>query len=245
MPTIAAFQPGHSHGSVGIMIGPLVLHVLLLAAVTVVASFAMLRAFLGPPNHRTAVAVWSASAVVVVAELLLSGGLDLSPRVVPLVLLAAAAPGYAIFSRDPRWAVGRGALRALAPWPCTAAIALAAAEFTRAWLVAAGEERMTLLHTGVQFAAVAVSWFVISDPRTRPAALVLRTAAAALAVLLMAGAATATLDAVDRRQTAGAVATCPRPIPNRYDRDDRTCPPRTAGSVSSSANLQQHQGNEG
>jgi hypothetical protein len=188
---LAALQPGHTHGSVGITIGPLALRVLLLVAVMVVAAFAMLRGFLGPPEHRTAVGVWSAAAVVVVAELLLSGGLDMPQRVVPLVLLATVAPAYAIFSRDPRWAAIRGALRALAPWLCTAVITLAAVEFTRAWLTAAGGQRMTLLHTGVQLAAVAISWFVISDPRKHLAALVLRAAAVVLAMLLVAGAGTA------------------------------------------------------
>jgi hypothetical protein len=205
--TIAALQPGHSHGSVGIVIGPLALHLLLLAAVTAVASFALLRAFLGPPDRRTAIGAWSAAAVVVVAELLLSGGLDVPQRVVPLVLAATAAPAYAVFSRDPRWAVVRGALRAWAPWPCAAAIVLAAVEFARAWLTAAGDQRTTLLHTGVQLAAVALSWFVISDPRRRPAAFALRAAAAATAVLLVAGAGTTSLTTNGRWQTTGAAGT--------------------------------------
>lgn len=188
----AALQPGHGHGSVGITIGPLALRVLLLAAVMVIAAFASLRGFTGPPAHRTAVWVWSAAAAVVVVELLLSGGLDIPQRVIPLVLAITAAPAYAIFSRDHRWAVIRGALRTVAPWLCAAASTLAAVEFARAWLSTTGEQRMTLLHTGVQLAAVAVSWLVISHPRRRPAAFGLHTTAVALAMLVLAGAAHAT-----------------------------------------------------
>jgi hypothetical protein len=179
----AALQ--HEHGSVGIVIGPMVLRVLLLAAVMVVAAFAALRGFTGPPAHRTAVWVWSAAAAVVVVELLLSGGLDVPRRVIPLVLAATAAPAYAIFSRDHRWAVARGALRTVAPWLCGATATLAAVEFARAWLAAASEQRTTLLHTGVQLAGVAVSWLVISHPRR--GAMGLYTTAVALGMLLMAG----------------------------------------------------------
>jgi hypothetical protein len=165
-------------------------------------AFAMMRGFLGPPEHRTAVGVWSAAAVVVVAELLLSGGLDMPQRVIPLVLLATGAPAYAIFSRDPRWAAIRGALRSVAPWVCMAAITLAAVEFTRAWFTTTGETRMTLLHTGVQVAALAMSWFVISDPRGRLATVVLRAASAVLAMALLAGAGTASYATVGREQVA-------------------------------------------
>ncbi len=197
-------QPGHVHGSIGISIGPLGLRVALLAAVTVVAAFALLRGFLGAPRHRTAVGVWTAAAVVVVAELLLSGGLDLPRRLVPLVLAATGAPAYAIFSRDPRWAAIRGGLRAFAPLPCAAAATFAVVEVTRAWLASAGEQRTLGRHTGVQRAAVAVSGLVISRPRRRPAAVGLPVAAAVLAVLMLAAAAqSATLRPSD---TAAATA---------------------------------------
>ncbi|WP_324925130.1 DUF6239 family natural product biosynthesis protein [Actinophytocola sp.] len=179
----AALQ--HEHGSVGIVIGPMALRVLLLSAVMVVAAFAALRGFTGPPAHRTAVWVWSAAAAVVVVELLLSGGLDVPRRVIPLVLAATAAPAYAIFSRDRRWAVARGALRTAAPWLCGAAATLAAVEFARAWLTATGDQRTTLLHTGVQLAGVAVTWLVISHPRRGAASLY--TTAVALGMLLVAG----------------------------------------------------------
>jgi hypothetical protein len=184
---LAALQ--HEHGSIGISIGPTALRVLLLGAVLVLAAFASLRGFTGPPPHRTAVWVWSAAAAVVVVELMLSGGLDLPRQLVPLVLAATAVPGYVIFSRDPRWAVLRGALRTYAPWLCAAVAVCSAVEFARAWLTGAGEARLTLLHTGVQLAGVAVSWLVISGPRRRTAAIGLHTAAVALAVLVVAGAA--------------------------------------------------------
>jgi hypothetical protein len=215
----AALQPGHGHGSVGISIGPVGLRVLLLAAVMVIAAFAALRGFTGPPGHRTAVWAWSAAAAVVVVELLVSGGLDIPERMVPLVLAVTAAPAYAIFSRDRRWAVIRGALRAVAPWLCTAAAALAVVEFTRAWLTVPGEQRMTLLHTGVQLAGVAVSWLVISHPRRRPAAVGLHTAAVALAVLIVAGAAQATTLRTDAENTA---TVSPDPV---HDRQQTTSTP--------------------
>jgi hypothetical protein len=186
MALAAALQ--HDHGSVGITIGPMALRVLLLAVALVVAAFATLRGFTGPPAHRTAVWVWGAAATVVVAELMLSGGLDMPQRVVPLVLAATAAPAYAIFSRDRRRAALRGAMRTFAPLLCAAVTALAAVEFTRAWLTT-GDQRLTFLHTGVQLSAVAVSWLVISHPRTRHAAAGLHTAAALVAMLLVFGAA--------------------------------------------------------
>ena len=181
--------PEHFHGSVGVTIGPMALRVLLLAAVLVTAAFASLRGFTGPPNHRTAVWVWSAAATVVVVELLLSGGLDFPQRLTPLVLAATAIPAYAIFSRDRRWAALRGTLRAVAPWPCAVAAILAAVELTRAWLTRPGEHQTMLLHTGAQLAAVAVSWLVISHPR--PAHL-LHTAAMIVALLILPGVAHAT-----------------------------------------------------
>jgi hypothetical protein len=196
----------HDHGSVGISIGPTALRVLLLAAVMVVAAFTMLRGFTGPPAHRTAVWVWSAASAVVVAELLLSGGLDLPQRVIPLVLAATGAPAYVIFNRDPRFAWIRGALRTFAPWLCAAAATLAATEFARAWLSAPGDTRITLLHTGVHLAGMAVSWLVISRPRTRRAAVGLYTTTAVLAILVLAGAAYSTGLRPARETTAAPVS---------------------------------------
>jgi hypothetical protein len=194
----AALQ--HDHGSLGITTGPMALRVLLLAVALVAAAFASLRGFTGPPAHRTAVWVWSSAAAVVVAELMLSDGLDMPQRVLPLVLAVAGAPAYAIFSRDRRWARIRGGMRAFAPWPCAAVAVLSAVEFTRAWLTA-DDRRLTLLHTGVQLAAVAVSWLVISHPRERRAALGLHIAAVLVAMLLIVGAAYTT--ALDPTRTKG------------------------------------------
>jgi hypothetical protein len=185
----AALQPGHPHGSLGITVGPMLLRVLLLTAAVTVAAFATLRGFIGPPRHRTAVWMWSAAATVVVVELLLSDGLDIPPRAVPLVLAATGTPAYAIFSRDRRRAAARGTLRFAAPWACATAATLAAVEFTRAWTTTTAEQRTVLLHTGTQLAAVAVSWLVISNPRHRATALTLHTTTTALAMLVLTGAA--------------------------------------------------------
>lgn len=182
----AVLQPGHLHGTAGVTIGPLALRLLLVAAVLVVAAFALLDAFTPRPDHGTAVGLWSAAATVVVIELLLSGGLDMPPHAVPPVLAVTAAPAYAIFSRTPRWAALRGALRAAAPWVSLTIAVLAAIEFGRAWFTATGEQQTTLLHTGVQLAGVAMSWFVISLPSTRPAIVLPRTTVAVVATLAVA-----------------------------------------------------------
>lgn len=186
---------GHDHVlRVGVSIGPTVLRVGLLAAVPVVVAFALLRGFLTEPDRRTLTAVLGAAGGAAVLVLLLSGGLDFSQRLVPVLLALLTVPLYVARSRDPRFATAVGLARRCAPlifWPATA---LAFWLFTRALLAGAGPERTaTLLYTGVVIALVALSWFAVSRTRRGVGTVSVRLGAAALALVLMAGVAQATV----------------------------------------------------
>ncbi len=184
---------GHDHVlSVGVSIGPMVLRIALLAAVPAVAGFALLRGFLTEPGRRATVVVLATAAGAAVVELLLSGGLNLPVRVVPLLLAALAAPLFLILSKDARFASAVARVRRFAPWVFGAAAVLALTEFARSWLgpdSPAGTA--TGLHTGVVLALVALAWFAVARPRGRFVTAGVRVAAALLAVMLVAGAAQA------------------------------------------------------
>lgn len=186
---------GHDHVlTVGVSIGPTVLRVALLVAVPVVVAFALLRGFLDEPDRRSLTAVLAATGGAAVLELLLSGGLSLSQRLVPLLLALLAVPIYLARSHDPRFAPAVDRARRLAPlvfWP---AAALAAGLFARAWLVGVETERTaTLLHTGVVVALVALAWFAVARTRNAAGTVSTRLGAAVLAMALLAGAAHATV----------------------------------------------------
>ena len=185
---------GHGHVlTVGVSIGPVVLRIALLAVVPVVAGFALLRGFLAEPGGRVPAGVIMCASGAVVLELLLSGGLNLSERLVPLLLAGLAVPLYLALSRDPRFAGWVELARRCAPWVFWVVAVFAAAQFAVAWLGGVGASRAeTLLHTGVVLALVALAWFVVARTR-RPAGTVgVRVGAAVLAMALIAGAGQAT-----------------------------------------------------
>jgi Family of unknown function (DUF6239) len=176
----------HGHVlTVGISIGPMILRVALLAAIPVVAGFALLRGFLAEPDRGTATWVASAAAGAVLVELMLAGALDLPVQLVPLILAALALPLYLVRSTNPRLAGMVDRACRIAPWVVGLAGLVALVEFGRAWL---GDNGPTFLHTGVVLALVALAWFVASRPRTRTMTGIVRVAAALVALALIAGA---------------------------------------------------------
>ena len=181
---------GHGHVlSVGVSIGPLVLRVALLLAVPVVAGFVLMRGFLTEPGRRELAAVIGFAGGAAVLELMLSDGLNLSERVVPVLLLLLAVPLYLALSRDPRFAPAVGRTRRLAPWIFWPAAVLAGAQFALAWFAGGGSaDTVTLLHTGVVLALVALAWFVVAAPRRTAGRMAARLGAAVLAAALIAGA---------------------------------------------------------
>ena len=183
----------HSHNlEVGFTIGPVVLRLLLLAAVPVVASFAVLRGFLDEPSRRTTVAVATAAATAATMELLLSGGVNVPEQTVPLLLAALAVPVYLILSRDERYARAVDTGRRYAPWVFAVIAVLASVQFGLALFADAGRERTTiLLHTGVLLGLVALTWFAIARPRGLAVTVGLRIGAAVMGMALLAGAAQA------------------------------------------------------
>jgi hypothetical protein len=190
VPAVLA-QGGHDHVlSVGVSIGPLVLRVVLLAAIPAVAGFALLRGFLAEPGRWAVAAVVGVAGGAAVLELLLSGGLNLPQATVPLLLALLAVPLYLVLSRDERFAPAVGRVRRLGPWVFWPAAALATVEFARAWLAGVPARTATLLHTSVVLALVALAWFAVSRTR-RPAGI--RVGAGVLALVLLAGGAQATL----------------------------------------------------
>ena len=185
---------GHGHVlTVGVSIGPVVLRIALLVVVPVVAGFALLRGFLAEPGERVPAGVIMCASGAVVLELMLSGGLNLSERMVPLLLAGLAVPLYLALSRDPRFAVAVGVGRRCAPWVFWVVAGFAAVQFAFAWLGGVGAPRAaTLLHTGVVLALVALAWFVVARTRRPVGTVGVRVGAAALAMALIAGAGQAT-----------------------------------------------------
>ena len=194
---------GHDHVlTVGVTIGPTVLRMALLVAVPAVAGFALLRGFLAEPDRRSLTAVLATGAGAAVLELMLSGGLSLSERFVPLLLALLAVPLYLARSRDRRFAPAVQRARRCAPWVFWPVAALAAGLFTRAWLGGAATtnattnataSQATLLHTGVVLALVALAWFAVARTRHAAGTLSMRLGAGVLAMALLAGAAHATV----------------------------------------------------
>jgi len=186
---------GHDHVlDIGVNFGPLALRVALLVAIPVVAGFALLRGFLAEPDRRGIAAVIACAGGAVVLELMLSGGLALPVRVVPLLLALPAAALYVALSRDPRFAPAVGWARRCAPWVFWPLGVLAAAQFAQAWLAGGGTDRTeTLLHTGVVLALVAMAWFAVSRPRRAGTGIGVQLGAVALAMALIVGAGQATV----------------------------------------------------
>lgn len=189
MNAVVAVGEHGGHLNLGFSIGSLALRVILLAAVLAVAAFALLRGFLGRPGRFTTIAVTVAAVAAAAMELLLSGGLNLPDQVVPLLLLALALPLYLILSRDERFAAAVGFGRRSAPLVFAVVAVLAAVQFGRAVLFAAGA--VTALHTGVFLGLVALVWFAVADPLGRGITMGMRVGAAVLGVALLAGAAQA------------------------------------------------------
>lgn len=182
---------GHDHVlSFGPGIGPLVLRIALLVAVLVVSSFAFLRGFLTEQGRVTTLAVIGSAGIGAMMELLLSGGLTLPQQAVPLLLAGLALPLYLVLSTDERFAPMVARLRRLAPWVFALAGSLALVEFARAWFT---RPAPASLHTGVVYALLALAWYaIVRTPRRRRfATLGVTTAAAGLAVALLACAANA------------------------------------------------------
>ncbi|MDU0289343.1 DUF6239 family natural product biosynthesis protein [Saccharothrix longispora] len=181
---------GHDHVlSVGVSIGPLLLRLVLLATVSFVVGFGLLRGFLAEPDRRSLIGVIACAGGAAVMVLLLSGGLNVSERLVPLLLLLLALPLYLVLSRDPRFAAAVGAARRFAPWVFWPVAVLAVDQFARAWLSGAVERAEILLHTGSALALVAMSWFAVSRTRRTAVAVGTRIGAAALSMVLIWGAA--------------------------------------------------------
>jgi hypothetical protein len=192
---------GHAHGhlELGFSVGALALRVLLLAAVPVVAVFAVLRGFLGEPSKFTTVAVAMAAAAAAALELLLSGGLNLPEQVIPLLLAGLVLPVYLALSKDERFAKAVAFGRRFAPAVVAVVAVLAVVQFGLAWFARADVARTAiLLHTGVLLALVALVWFAVARPRGRVVTMGTRVGAALLGVGLLAGTAQAiTLRAPD------------------------------------------------
>lgn len=190
MNVLLAVGGEHGHLDLGFSIGTLVLRVLLLAAVPVVACFAVLRGFLGEPSRRTTVAVALAAATAATMELLLAGRIPLPEQVIPLLLAALALPVYLALSRDERHARAVDVGRRYAPWVFAVLAVLAAVQFVLA--LRADRGAVALLHTGVLLGLVALMWFAVARSRGLVVTMGLRVGAAVLGVALLAGAAQAT-----------------------------------------------------
>lgn len=210
MPAVLLAQGGGHHHvvTVGFSIGPLVLRMALLAAIPVVAGFAVLHGFLGEPSRRLLVTVLVVAGGAAVLELLLSGGLSVPEQVVPLLLALLAVPLYLVLSRDPRFAPAITRTRRLAPWVFWPVAVVAAGQFWAAWLAGVGAARTATvpLHTGVVLALVALAWFAIVRTERAAGTVGVRVGAVVLAMALMGGAAQATvLRSADPADPAGPI----------------------------------------
>ncbi len=180
----------HDHTiGVPVVLGPLILRVVLLVAVFAVAGFAMMRAFLGEPGRPTAAVVTISAGVAVLFEFMLGGALDFPQQVAVLVLASIALPIYLALSQSPGAATALRHARRFAPWIVAATATLAFVEFARAW---AGSWRPSLLHTGLVFALVGMSWLTVGVPRARLANVAVLAIAAILATATIGGAGYAT-----------------------------------------------------
>jgi hypothetical protein len=178
---------GHDHTiGVPVLIGPVALRIVLLAAVCAVTGFAMLRAFLGAPGRTTAAVVTACAAVGIVLEFMLANGFDLPDQVAVLILAAIAVPLVLAMSRAPGAVSATRHAERLAPWVLAIAAAAAFVEFTRA-LLGSGDKAI-LLHTGLMLALAGLSWSTFGLPRWRPGSVAVQIMAAGLAGAAIAGA---------------------------------------------------------
>lgn len=163
---VVSAQGGHDHlVSVGVVIGPLILRVAVLTAMSVVAGYALLRPFLADPGPRTSVCGVGAAAVGVSFELLLSGGLVVPEQLVPLLLAGVALPLYLLLSTDPRFTRLVDLGRSAAPWIFVGMTTISAVVLYRAWVAAMSPNAMAAtLHTGVVLALVTLAWFMLVPP---------------------------------------------------------------------------------
>lgn len=180
-------QPGgHDHTfGVPVLVGPLALKIVLLAAVCAVTGFAMMRAFLGEPGRTTAAVVTISAAVATFLELMLAGGFDLPDQAAVLILAGIAFPLVMAISRAPGAITVAPQARLIAPWMIAATATAAFVEFARALL--GGGDRTIPAHTGVMLALVGLSWYTFALPRWRPATIGLQIVAALLATAAIAG----------------------------------------------------------
>jgi hypothetical protein len=175
-------QGGHDHLlSVGVVIGPLILRVTVLAAMLVVAGYVLLRPFLTEPGQRTSVCGVGAAAVAVSFELLLSGGLGLPEQLVPLLLAGVALPLYLLLSTDPRFSRLVGLGRSSAPWLFVGMATVSAVVLCQAWFADMPPRAVaTTLHTGVVLTMVTLAWSAVA-----PCRVVVRVLGAVLASALV------------------------------------------------------------
>ena len=188
MLALAAAQPGgHNHTlDVPVLIGPLALRVVLLAAVCAVTCAAMLRAFLGEPDRTTKAVLTTTAAVATVLELMLASGFDLPSQVAVLILAGVGFPFVLAVSRSPGAITATRHARRFAPWVLAVSAAAAFTEFARA--VLGGGDQAILLHTGLMIALVGLSWYTFGLPRWRPGSVAVRILGSSLAGAAIAGA---------------------------------------------------------
>jgi hypothetical protein len=179
---VVSAQHGPDHPfSIGFSIGPLILRIAVLAAMSVVAGYVLLRPFLPDPGVRTSMCAVGAAAVGVSFELLLSGGLGLPEQLVPLLLAGVALPLYLLGSTDPRFARPVGLGRSLAPWVFVGMAITSASVLCQAWFAGTpANVATTTLHTGVVLTLVTLTWFVVA-----PFGVVIRVLGAVLASALV------------------------------------------------------------
>jgi len=181
---LAAGQPGgHDHTlSVPVLIGPLALRIVLLAAICAVTGFAMMRTFLGDPGRTAAGVVTISAAIAIFLELMLAGGFDLPQQFAVLILAAIAVPLVLAMSRAPGAVTASGHARRFAPWVLAGAATAAFIEFGRAVLGSWDTStQATLLHTGLMLALVGLAWYTFGLPRWRPGSVAVQIVAATLA----------------------------------------------------------------
>ena len=186
---LAALQQ-HDHTiSVPVVIGPLALRIVLLAAVCAVTGYALMRAFLGEPGRTTAAVITISAATATFLELMLANGFDLPDQVAVLILAGIAVPLVLAMSRAPGAITATRYAERFAPWVLAVAATAAFVEFARA-LLGGGDPaaRAILVHTGLMLALVGLSWYTLGLPRWRPGSLAVQIVAAGLAGAAILGA---------------------------------------------------------
>jgi hypothetical protein len=202
-PAYAAQQHDHDI-SVPVSIGPLVLRVILLAAVPAVAGFAILRAFLPEPGPTTVTWVAVLAEIAVLLECMLADSLDIPARAAVALFVALGVPIYLAVSRDQADRVTRHARR-IAPWVLSLACGGALVEFARGWL-GPSSPTAAMLHTGLILALTGLSWLTVGLPRSRVARAAIQFQSAVLAVAMVAAAGHATVLRSDSPAPQAAVA---------------------------------------